>query len=200
MLHQLVFAVFGDGIYRGTPDPVMGNNISTLGDDECEDISDSFVTVNRIEPANGPVDGGTISTEDNTIICVDGNPDPIDVTVEGSNGTNGGWIITDDADNILALPDSPPFDLDGAGPGICLIWYIRYEDGLTGKDVGNNLSDLIGCFDLSNSIQVIREAPDGGTITLLDGSTSYANCAGNIVFDVTHTTTAPELELLVYHY
>jgi len=46
---------------------------------------------------------------------------------------------------------------------------------------------------LSNGITVYREAPDGGTLTLLDGSTSYANCAGDIVFDVTHTTTAPNL-------
>ena len=139
------------------------------------------------------VDGGTISTNDDTVICVDGNPDPIDVTVSGSSGPNGGWIITDLNDQILGLPPGPPFDLDGAGAGTCVIWYIRYENGLTGKEVDNNLSDLNGCYDLSNSINVYRQVPDGGTVTLADGSTSYANCAGNIVFDVMHTTTAPDL-------
>jgi len=59
-----------------------------------------------------------------------------------------------------------PFDLDGAGVGTCLIWYIRYEDGLTGKEVGNNLSDFEGCFDLSNTVTVYREEADGGTVAL----------------------------------
>ncbi len=139
------------------------------------------------------VEGGTISTMDDTIICVDGNPDPINVMVMGASGTNSGWIITDDANNILAQPMAPPFDLDGAGEGICIIWYISYENDLMGNMMGNNLSQLTGCFDLSNGITVTREAPDGGTLTLSDGSTSYANCAGDIVFDVMHTTTAPNL-------
>ena len=50
-----------------------------------------------------------------------------------------------------------------------------------------------GCFDLSNGITVIREIPDGGMVSLLDGSTTYSNCAGNIVFDVMHTTASPNL-------
>jgi len=175
--------------YRGLSDPVMGDPISTLMDDDCEDVSDDFITINR----NAVPDGGTISTTDNTSICVDGNPDPINVIVMDAVGTNGGWIITDDSNNILALPSSPPFDLDGAGAGTCIIWYIRYEDGLTGNLVGNNVSDLMGNFDLSNGITVTREIADGGSISLLDGSTSYAQCAGNIVFDVIHTTTAPNL-------
>ena len=27
-------------------------------------------------------------------------------------------------------------NFDGAGTGICLIWYLRYEDGLEGGEVG----------------------------------------------------------------
>ena len=51
---------------------------------------------------------------------------------------------------------------------------------------------IVKTFRMISSL-VYREVPDGGTVTLLDGSTSYANCAGDIVFDVTHTTTAPNL-------
>ncbi len=146
--------------------------------------------------SNCTVDGGSIALpngDTSTSICVDGNPDPLQVNVSNSSGPNGGWIITDDVDNILAVPASPPFDLDPAGEGTCFIWYIRYEDGLAGMTVGNNLSDLAGCFDLSNGIEVIREIPDGGSVSLTDGSDSFAQCAGNIVFDVQHTTTAPNL-------
>ncbi len=175
--------------YRGLADPVVGDPISTLMDDDCEDVSDAFITINRLAVP----DAGTITTTDDTSICVDGIADPINVTVMGAVGSNSGWIITDDSNNILALPTAPPFDLDGAGVGTCIIWYIRYEDGLTGNLVGNNVSDLMGNFDLSNGITVTREAADGGSVSLLDGSTNYAQCAGNIVFDVTHTTNAPNL-------
>ncbi|WP_161555185.1 CHRD domain-containing protein [Dokdonia sinensis] len=104
------------------------------------------------------------------VICVDTVADPIGVTMvnpEDSIGANAGWIITDLATNeILALPAAGPFDLNGAGTGTCQIWYIRYEDGLLGKEVGGNLSDLEGCFDLSNPLDVIREEADGGTVAL----------------------------------
>jgi len=102
------------------------------------------------------------------VICVDNQPDFIDVTVgSGSVGTNFGYIITDAASNvILALPSSGPFDLNGAGIGTCEIWYVRYESDFGGNIVGNNLSNLTGCFDLSNPVQVIREAADGGTVAI----------------------------------
>ena len=91
------------------------------------------------------------------------------------------------------MPNNPPFDLDGAGSGTCIIWFVQFDLGFGGNVIGNNLSDLVGCFDISNGITVSREVPDGGTVTLLDGSTSIGLCAGDIVFDVTNTTTAPNL-------
>jgi len=122
------------------------------------------------------VDGGSIATTDATTICVDGTPDPINVSLAGNMGTNGQWVITDATGTILALPPSPPFDLDGAGPGVCLIWYVSYET-LTGAIVGNNATtDLGGCFALSNPITVTRNEPIGGTITTNDPTTI---CAGD---------------------
>jgi predicted small secreted protein len=89
------------------------------------------------------------------------------VNPEDSVGENAGWIITDLATGeILGLPEAGPFDLNGAGVGTCQIWYLRYEDGLLGKEVGNNLEDLEGCFDLSNPLDVIREEADGGTVAI----------------------------------
>ena len=184
--------------YRGLNDPVMGDHISSLTDDDCEAISQNFIRVNR-QPTDCEVVVGDIALADgstSTSICVDGNGDPLEVVTSGGTpGVATGWIITDADGNILALPAGPPFDLDGAGVGICEIWYLRYEDdgNFGGKVVGNNITDLTGCYAISNPIDVIREAPDGGIVTLLDGSTSYTNCAGNIVFDVTHTTASPNL-------
>ncbi len=111
------------------------------------------------------------------VICIDGNADPLGVTVAaGSVGTNSGWIITNAAnDEILALPSAPPFNLDGAGTGTCEIWYVRYESDFAGNMVGNNLSDLTGCYDLSEPIEVIREAADGGTVAIDLAATGNPN-------------------------
>ena len=79
-------------------------------------------------------------------------------TATGSNGT---WVITDDQNNILGLPPSltavEGVDFDAAGVGVCFIWYMRYEDGLTGLMAGNNVADLEGLYGLSNSIMVTRQ-------------------------------------------
>ena len=67
--------------------------------------------------------GGTISTTDETTICVDDTPDPIYVNLQGAYGFHKKWVITDADNNILALPASPPFDFNEAGPGVCKIWH-----------------------------------------------------------------------------
>ncbi len=112
---------------------------------------------NPIEVTRNEAVGGTISTTDPTTICIDGTGDPIDVTLTGNVGQNSQWVITDPNGVILDLPAAPPFDLDGAGPGVCIIWHLSYSDGLTGAIVGNNANtDLMGCYALSNPIEVIR--------------------------------------------
>lgn len=85
-------------------------------------------------------------------------------------GTNSSYIITDDEGNILGLPVDlaalEGVDFDGAGDGVCLIWYIRYEDGLTGLEMGENANDLSGNFSLSNSITVNRTEVAALTLSL----------------------------------
>ncbi|WP_104735652.1 T9SS type A sorting domain-containing protein [Hanstruepera ponticola] len=138
---------------------------------------------------NSRVDGGVISTNDNTSICIDSEADPINVTVEGDSGRLRQWIITDDNNNILALPDAPPFDLNGAGPGVCRIWHLAYN-GIPPFRRISNLDDLRGRFDLSNYIEVTRTMlPEGGELAIAgSGDTEIEICAGDgesDAFDVT---------------
>ena len=111
------------------------------------------------------VNGGNITLTNNgggtqTTICVDGTPDPLYVNLSGASGNNTQWVITDANLNILALPSAPPFDLDGAGAGTCLIWNVSFDD-IQGAAVGQNAGNLSGCFDLSNSITVDRVTNGG---------------------------------------
>lgn len=120
------------------------------------DLSNSIEVV-RNETIAGDISGGPFEFN------VDGDPDFVSgITLDSSasSGSNSSWVITDDQGNILGLPptlnDVEGVDFDGAGPGVCLIWYLRYEDGLNGLEAGLNANDLEGCFSLSNSIEVVR--------------------------------------------
>ena len=176
--------------YRGLDDPIIGDHISTLDDDFCEAISENFITIIRNEPMG--VAAASISTTDATAICVDGEGDPIDVTVIGGQGDNSAYVITDETGNILALPPMGPFDLDGAGEGVCLIWHVYYNN-IEGLEVGMSANDLSGEFALSNSITVTRQIADGGVVALENGLDTATYCVGAVVFDVMHETTATAL-------
>jgi hypothetical protein len=185
--------------YRGLDDPIVGDPITTLNDDFCEAISQDFITVVRqAEGANDcNVSGGTLTGGPFTF-CIDGvggdNIAAGAITVTGNSGANTQVVVTDDQGNILGLPPSfEAVDFEGAGEGTCLIWYLSYEGSVTGLEVGSNASDLAGCFSLSNSVTVYRQTPDGGTVQIAGGGDTFAFCAGQIMFDVEHTTTAPNL-------
>ena len=115
------------------------------------------ITVTRNEPNAGTISGGPF------VFTVDGTPDMVSgITLDGTaTGSNSTWVITDDMGNILGLPPTldavEGVDFDAAGVGVCLIWYLRFEDGLQGAEVGMNAGDLEGCFSLSNSIMVTRQ-------------------------------------------
>ena len=110
---------------------------------------------------------GTISTTDPTTICAgDGIPDPITVSIDGATaGVSSQWIVTDANGNILGLPPTNVIDLEGEGPGLCLIWYLVYDGVVSGVEVGNNASDIEGCFDLSNNIPVDRMSTEPAIIS-----------------------------------
>lgn len=145
-------------VYEGQLEgAVMGNNAA--------DIMGNFDLSNPIEVQRSLTEAGEI-TGGPFNFTVDEAPDfvsGIGLTGDGVSGSNSSWVITDDQGNILGLPptleDLEAVDFNAAGPGVCLIWYLKFEDGLTGAEAGANAADLEGCFDLSNSITVNRLNP-----------------------------------------
>ncbi len=137
------------------------------------DLNGTFDFSNAIEVVRNQVtNAGVLSGGPYTFCVDDGTPDMVSgIMLDDTNafGTNSTWVITDDAGKILGLPptlaDVGNVDFDGAGEGTCFIWYLRYEDGLQGLAMMNNTSDLSGTFDFSNAIEVVRNKPDGGTIS-----------------------------------
>jgi len=138
--------------------------ILALAFTSCDDDDDNQEV--QIIPAAGTIAGGPFT------FCVDGVADMVSgITIDDSNaiGANSTWVITDDQGNILGLPptltDVEGVNFDDAGAGVCFIWYLRFEDGLVGAEVGMNTSNLDGTFDLSNSIQVTRNKTNAGVLT-----------------------------------
>ena len=115
-------------------------------------------------------DGSTTQT----ITAGDGIPDPLAVVQTSTTvGSNFVFLITETDGTILKLDfGTGPFDLEGAGTGTCLIWYLAYEDGIVNASPGKNANNLMGCFDLSNALTVVREAPtvNKGLITSPNGN------------------------------
>lgn len=154
------------------------------------DFSNS-ITVNRDSLSGGALELPNGMTTD-SIVVGDGIIDSIFVNLSGATGDSMAWVITDTLGVILELPDAPPFIFENAEGGVCLIWNLSYSTGLQGLGVGENASNLNGCFDLSNAITIVRQGLMGGTLTTLDGLTEFSTCAGDgesDAFDVILTDT-----------
>ncbi|MBJ6366821.1 T9SS type A sorting domain-containing protein [Snuella sedimenti] len=161
-------------------DPFWHKHVKNLSDIKGRYSLSNYIEVTRQQkPTGGMLEGEPFE------FCVgDGEADHIPegaITLSGNMGTNSQWVVTnEDGSEILGLPPNSytEVNFDGAPAGICLVWHLMYEDGLVGLEVGNNPADLMGCFDLSNAVTVIRRHTEGGTLTAGDDNT-FEFCVGD---------------------
>ncbi len=151
-----------------------GTIIGLAADGTLTGLSGDFDLSNSIEVVRNPVvviptvDGGTISGGPFAFTVGDGIADNVSgVTLTGNVGETSQWIVTDDQGKILGLPPAPEaVDFDGAGVGNCFIYNISYNGTITGLAADGTLTGLSGDFDLSNSIEVVRNpVATGGDCT-----------------------------------
>lgn len=130
----------------------VGSSLTNL--DGC------FTLSNAINVKSSELDAGKLALENGdveTSICVgDCASDLINVNLTGDVSANGAWFITDENGVITSLSAGPPFDFENSDIGTCMIWYITYEDGFVGLNIGSHIFDFDGCFDLANSITVTK--------------------------------------------
>ncbi len=138
------------------------SNIATAA--TVAEITGTFDLSNSIEVVRNQVtNAGSISGGPFTFMANDMTQDFVSgITLDSTNafGANSTWVITDDMGNILGVPatlaDVEMVNFDGAGVGVCFIWYARYEDDSNLK-TASTVDGITGTFDLSNSIQVTRQ-------------------------------------------
>lgn len=148
--------------YDGSRPSVVGMMIDELDLLSCSAVSSNFVTVVKV---GGLTNGGILTAANLEILCADGIPDPIEVTLTGAFGTNSSWVVVSENGTILSLPFASPFNLDPAGGGDFVIYNISYEDGLEGLNIFGSINDLRGCFDLSNPLFVTNVEAEPSEIT-----------------------------------
>lgn len=168
--------------YTGKVTAAVGDDITQVAlSNDCYDLSDDFITVNRKETI-----GGNIALEDgttNSIVCVnDGIPDILSYQAEGEAGESYAFVITNESDEVLAVLDGNSNNFDAAGAGICRVWGIAYSGNLllTNGDALSEVPFSDECFGLSNNfIEVNRLDAKGGDIRFDDGDLSKAICTGD---------------------
>lgn len=140
----------------------VGRNVFT--DVDGIFVLSNSISISKVQPAGGQITGGPF------VFCVgDGAEDRIEigaVTLENNVGSNGAWIATDImGSTILAVGTSPnDMDFDEAGGGNCLLQFVSYEGMITGLEVGAMTNMIDGCYDVSNTILVMRNIVSGGTL------------------------------------
>ncbi|MCO6478407.1 MAG: hypothetical protein J5I94_17385, partial [Phaeodactylibacter sp.] len=184
----------GEGISRVWGISYAGNLTAMEGDtvgvsqlsDNCFGLSENFIEVIRSQPDGGAVE--LTNGETSATVCVgDGQDDILSFTNQTSSSAAYTFIITDDNNIILDIPDGASANFEGADAGICRIWGLSYTGNLTaapGDDAAAvALSD--DCFELSeNFIEVIRQEADGGAVALDNGDTGAVACVGDGAPDV----------------
>ncbi len=155
----------------------VGGDLEDL--EGCYAVSDPFTVTREC------VEGGFLSTNDNTDICFNGTPNFVTVNVEEAKGENQRYLVTDPTGEIIVISSSNTFDINALGNDpVYQIWSISYNELPSGFSLGSSAADLSGCFELSNPITIIIEAPDGGVLSLEDGSEEITICTGDCISDV----------------
>ncbi len=151
----------------------VGGNINGL--DGCFSLSNPIAVSRDLNFVGGTL--SFVGTPGNELqICVGiGTNDPVAVAIDGAGGAVNQLVVTDDAGVILALPASSPLNFESIVPGVCFVYNVASDMPLDPSIVGTQLSSLSGCFDLSNSLRVVRNSPDAGTISV-DGSSNVTVC------------------------
>lgn len=149
--------VYNDTIFNNVP----GNPIELISG-PCFELS------NNITVSLNTVEGGILNENGDQEIFICGSADNgsgININLVNEVGVNSNWLITDDSGIILEFNLSPPFDFSSFIDGDYFVWHISYASNISGMDQGQSVSEIMGCYDISNSIRINKKTVEAGNIS-----------------------------------
>lgn len=189
--------------YTGEITIFPGDNIQdvTLTSD-CYNVSDNFITLNRISVDGSTIFTGSGATDIEYICSGDGLPDPI--TFQNGNNdpqTSYQYLITSASNSIIGEVNGNTIDVEGSPFDTLRIWGVAYLGTPTlpvGMDITTTmLSD--SCYDISdNFVTLINDLPEGGRVTTLNDKENIRVCIGGSSGLVSFTNTSTALSGYTY--
>lgn len=161
----------------------------------CFDLSDNYITLTRTF-----VDGGQIALEDGSTEArpcgIDELPDSFSFQTTSTAQESYAWILTGDNNLIKGIYTENAVNLDEfADEDHFRVRGLSYRGEIL-PVIGQALKDATvvdGCYQISeNFVTLTRIRPDGGNVSLADGSVEYTGCdspdlAGQIILDLSNT-------------
>lgn len=172
--------------YSGNLTAEVGTDAgTTMLSDDCFNLSSNFIEVIRAIP-----DGGVVQLEDGSDfinICPgDGNPDIVSFDSTATSNSLYAYVVTDENDAVISTVVGDAVNFDVAPVGTCRVYGVAYTGTLI-IGLGDNVRSMPlsdDCYGLSeNFITVLREEPEGGTITTPNGN-DLLLCVGDGIEDL----------------
>ncbi len=132
----------------------------------CYGLSENFLLIYREAPASGLVATSTFETTVEVCIGAD-NSNSLQVVNSAGSNSDYAYIITNEAGDILALPEGDHIDVEPYGETISRVYGVAFTGNLTAQ-IGENINETSlsdECATLSiNYITILPKLVDGGRI------------------------------------
>lgn len=180
-----------------TGDITVGFNqdvTSAILSDDCYDLSDNSVTINRIDLEAGTV--SLINGQPRLSVCFgDAGQDRIRMRNTAPRGTRYAYVVTDEQGEILQYSPSPSIVLEYRPVDQARIYGVAYT-GNPLPDTQGNIFDVVlatECYEVSeNFVEVTYTLVDGGQVSTSQGENSIRLCANDGIADVIEFQAATE--------
>lgn len=159
--------------YVSYTDPFFLAGVDNVGEfNGCFDIS------NLISFSTYFVDGGQVSADVSTVVCVgDEEPSSLSFSVEGESGPNFRWaILNEEMTDVLKGNVTGNFYMENFEPGTYKLVHAAYGEGINIQEVDPQM--LEGCIDVSNVL----------TLLVLDCSPALLEVSPNPASDLSFVT------------
>ncbi len=129
-------------------------SVNLVGITNANQLNGCYHLSNLLQVNTSEVDGGTISTSDDTSVCNgNGTPSQIEFQQTGAFGPNQKWVVLyNDLSAWIIAQNSPIIDFDQFEPGFYKVVHASFGNGVNLQNI--DPQNPLGCINASNPIVV----------------------------------------------